>query len=208
MPKRDTQRKAVYRWERFARPDIHGEAMSFDEVTALVTRTWRAERGRYGQPKVPPPSIADGRGTSNARGGYGRLNMPRWARNPWVIMHEVAHALGHSNMLSSRQNRCAWHGPRFVGILIGLACRHIGEDCDRLTALADEHGVKYDVRSIGIVPTYPWANRVVKLLPCTIMDAAIELNVSYRVIQGAVLQLIRQGQARYFRSKVIRISSE
>lgn len=64
-------------------------------------------------------------------------------------------------------------------------------------ARADEMGVKYHVRSIGTVPVPSLSQRLQRLLPISEMDAAFELEVSWRQVRGAALPLIRKGCARW-----------
>jgi hypothetical protein len=75
------------------------------------------------------------------------------------------------------------HGPRFVGVLIGLVAGHDGRDAAGLMALANERGVKYHVRSNGAVPIrgVPWQlERVLsEHAPMTGMELACWLDVSY-----------------------------
>lgn len=200
MPrKRDNQRSRVYAWQRrfgqYYRPPAW---KTIDEVIQFAKPIWRSERGRYGMANVPMPLFESSSwGQRNAIAHHDhRITLPLWARQPPVVLHEMAHRLSPND---------EGHGPRFVGIEIGLLARHCGYDADELKALADEMGVKYDRRSIGRVPTFPWWRRVQKLLPCTAMEAAIELDVPYRVVHGAALQLIKRGLARWYRGKLIPI---
>ena len=112
-------------------------------------------------------------------------------------------AARNSGLLDKTRN--PGHGPRFVGILIGLLARHLGRDADTLLATAYEAGIKVDARSIGAVPVFPWHLRVEPLLPCTAMEAAVELGVSYRVVRGAALQLIKRGVARWSGKTLVRV---
>jgi hypothetical protein len=170
-----------------------GTMKSIEEVEAFMKPIWRAERGRYGHAKRPVPNIRSGRGASAH--GSGLIVLGRWARNPWVVLHEMTHCLTPE----------AHHGPRFVGVLIGLTARHIGLDADAMLQAAYDMGVKVDVRSIGRVPVYPWWKRVEKCLPGTDMEIAIELGVSFRVVRGAALHLIRLGKARWKGRKLVAI---
>lgn len=199
MRPRDKQRSRVYAWERAAHADqLYRGTMELDEAEHYVNRIWRAERGRYGRAKVPPPTLRDGRGRRSAV-AYSMshaLGLPRWARNPWVILHEIAHQLTPKD---------EGHGPRFVGVLIGLWSRHMGQDAEALALQAEQMGVKVHWRSIGAVPVITIPEKVFKLLPGTDMELAIELGVSYRVIRGAALHLIRQGRARWRGKRLVAI---
>lgn len=190
--KRDSQRSKVYAWERRASGGTFGgeHFKSLDEVAEYAKPIWRAERGRYGKARYPVPRFESGRGRGVAYGS-GLIMLGRPSRNPWVVLHEMAHCLTHD--AANREG----HGPRFVGVLIGLLARHAGQSADELMALADEMGVKYHVRSIGAVPVTSLPERLATLMPIGYMDAAFALDVSYRQVYGAALNLIRHGRARW-----------
>lgn len=193
MSRRDTQKSRVYAWERAVTKGAcyRQTIKTVDEVAAWLQPIWRAERGRYGRAKVPMPEIRPAHWGQRSAIAYSRsISLPLWARNPWVILHEAAHVL-------NRKEGAASHGPRFVGILIGLVCRHLGHDANDLMAAADEMGVTYDVRSVGAVPVIPLWRKVEPLLPCTAIEAAVALGVSYREVLGASLHLLRAGSARW-----------
>ena len=107
---RDSQRNAVYAWEGTVKARWPGEAMPLDECRALVARVW----GDY-SPGVAPPQVTDGRGTRWARGSRRRVNLPRWARTPIVVLHETAHSLSPTG---------PWHGPEFATLVIELWARY------------------------------------------------------------------------------------
>lgn len=196
MSKRDSQRSRVYAWERRANPAIYRATWaSLDEVQAFALPIWRSERGRYGLAKSASPSIERpswGQRAALAHDDH-RITLPKWARNPWIVLHELAHRLAVGDR----------HGPRFVGVLIGLLCRHDGRDADELMALADAMGVRYHVRSIGAVPIVPLSVKLLRLAPVFEMDAAIELGVHWRQIRGAALHLQRQGAAKWNRGRLV-----
>jgi hypothetical protein len=212
---RDSQRSAVYAWERAAVPEFYTyqqkRAPTVEDVIPFVERVWRAERGRYGLAKRPAPVVTGGRGAASY--GLQSIRLAPWARTSQaVILHELAHSLdsrpvksflGLFDVPTRREKRGGGHGPRFVGIFIGLLARHLGLDADALMAHADERGVRYDVRAIGAVPVIHLADRLAKALPCSVIEGAVELGVSYRQVQGAALRLVRQGRARYWRGKIV-----
>jgi hypothetical protein len=183
----------VYEWERRQNPGgiIWTQTMTIEEVEEFVKPIWRKERGRYGKSawKKAPMIVAQKSGTGARAFGDHKLVFSKSCRNAYVALHELAHAL-------NRRDK-AGHGPRFVGILIGLLARHLGRDADTLLATAYEMGVKVDTRSIGRVPVYHWSKRLLTLLPATTIEAAVQLDVSYRVVQGASLRLITEGRARW-----------
>lgn len=225
---RDSQRSKVYAWEnacvaQLAHDSIYdAEFKTLEECADYATPVWNSERGRLGRAKILAPRIErPARGQRSAlahlgdgrqfkagewRRDGGRITLPRWARSRWVILHELAHRLnaGHDG---------AGHGPRFVGILIGLVARHLEYDATQLMALADEMGVKYHVRAIGSVPVRGpvWhVERVVRLHgPMSEMDLACHLSLAEGIditppqVRGAALHLIKCGRARWLRHKLV-----
>lgn len=110
---RDSQRSALYRWEdRVARelsPALNRK-LTLEECEELIARVWDDYRTGTG-----PPRVKDGRGTTAARGSRWTINLPRWARTPRVVLHEVAHALGPEG---------AAHGPEFARLHLELLNRY------------------------------------------------------------------------------------
>lgn len=209
---RDTQRSRVYEWERrvakLERRDFYAPKWeSLADVIAWARPIWRSERGRYGRPGSVMPTIdrpAWGQRRALAYTYERRITLPRWARSPWVMLHELAHTLIKTGDVP--------HGSRFVGVLMGLVCRHLDYDVTELMRLADETGVKYDVRSIGSVPVRGVQWRAQKALeiegPMSPMDLACWLSlgtyhepVTARQVRGAMLGLMRQGKIRLLRGK-------
>jgi len=198
---RDNQRSRVYRWQSMLGAHNMPLFRTVDEVADWLKPIWRAERGRYGHARMPMPEIHHGHWGQRqgiAYTGQHRMSLPRWARQPWTILHEAAH------LLTPRDEA---HGPRFVGVLIGLAARHMGHDADALMAAADAQGVRYDMRSIGAVPVIPLAVKVLPLLPGTDIEIALQLGLSYRAVRGAALQLVRKGYARWRGQTLVKVSA-
>lgn len=198
---RDTQRSKVYAWERrikgYHRPP---EWKTLDEVIEFARPIWSAERGRYGRAGVPMPSIERphrGQRSALAHSDH-RITLPLWARQGPVVLHEMAHQLTPDD---------AGHGARFVSVLIGLLSRHLGYDANELMALADEMGVKYHVRSIGVVPVRGPAWFIERALreekPMTEMELACWCDLTYLQVRGAAMHLIRNGLARWLRGKLV-----
>lgn len=212
MKYRDNQRNQVYEWERgVARAEGRSLGQptwtSVAEVEAWLLPIWRSERGRYGKANVPAPIVTHsswGQRRALAHHAEWKISLPRWSRSPWVALHELCHLL--------RSAREPWHGPKFVGTLIGLASRHIGYDANELMRSADSAGVKYDVRSIGSVPVRGPQWRAERALaaegPMSAMDLACWLSletyheaVTWKQIRGAMLGSIRAGRVRLLRGK-------
>lgn len=194
---RDSQRSLVYAWERSVK-DYHRdpEWKTMQEVAAWAEPIWRAERGRYGLAKeVSPAFVAAGWGQRRALSfASHKISLPMWARQRPVVLHEMAHQLTPADEA---------HGPRFVGVLIGLLARHAGYRAEELMESADAVGVKYYVKSIGAVPIHSLARRLETILPVSEMDAAIALDVSWKQVRGASIGLIRNHRARWLRGKLV-----
>jgi putative metallohydrolase (TIGR04338 family) len=209
---RDSQRSRVYAWERRASVELAGrdlyeaEFKSLAECEAFAAPIWRKERGRVGLAGTAAPSIErPNRGQRRALAHHDhRITLPKWARSRWVILHELAHRLTPVDEA---------HGPRFVGVLIGLLSRWLDLDSAELMRYADEGGVGYHVRSIGLVPVHGPAWHVERALrtqaPMTPMDLSAHLVIvtgyfaTPKIVRGAALALIRAGKARWLRGKLV-----
>ena len=204
---RDFQQSKVYGWEREAAPDVHWTPVfaTPQDAADWLAPIWRKERGRVGLARKAMPRIESsswGQRRALAHSDH-RITLPLWARSTWVVLHEAAHLLTPGDR----------HGPRFVGVLIGLACRHLDLDAQELMRIADTHGVKYSVRAIGSVPVHGPSWHVERAVategPMTAMDLASWLNLGMGVditppsVRGAALSLIRRGRARWLRNKLV-----
>jgi hypothetical protein len=59
--------------------------------------------------------IHHGGGTTNARGGATRINLPKWARTKDIVLHEAAHAI-----MALRFPGYAAHGPEYARVWMNL----------------------------------------------------------------------------------------
>lgn len=209
---RDSQRSRCYAWERAAVHDVHWEPvfLRVDDAAAWAEGIWRKERGRVGLAGLRAPSFdRPHRGQQRALAHHDhRITLPRWARSKWVVLHELAHRLTPRDK----------HGPRFIGCLIGLGARWLDLDAQALMRAADQYGVKYHVRTIGVVPVHGAAWHVEHAIaaegPMSEMDIACWLSLGKGVdikatqVRGAALALIRAGRARWLRKKLTLLSPE
>ncbi len=127
---RDTQRSKVHTLQIRAiehEPATRTPWKTLAECKTFAGKIWRSERGRCGLAGLPMPGNA-----------------------PLRASKSLAHNLCALAYCLTPED--AYHGPRYVGVLIGLLARHCGHDANALMAWADELGVKYHVRSIGSVP--------------------------------------------------------
>lgn len=200
---RDSQRSRVYAFERSI-PGLQARtgSMTLEAADDYAFSVWVKERGRYGFAKRTAPRVEAGRNGGTAYGQH-LITLGVWARQPAVVLHELAHCLTPGDQ----------HGPRFVGVAIGLYCRYLGLDRDELLAAAYEHGVKVNLRSIGATPRYGWHKRAVRALQRlggraeNLVTLAMEMGVSYRVAQGALLTLLRTAAVK-MRGKTIILVGE
>lgn len=140
---RDSQRSRVYAWER-SLGALDGP-MAIDVCRDMVARVWMAERARYAEDgRMPAPKVVNKRSGAHANPWTHTVAFSERARTPWIVCHEVSH------LLQSRSE--SWHGPRFVGILIGLLSRHLGHCHLELLRSAKRDSIKVDARSIGAAP--------------------------------------------------------
>lgn len=211
---RDNQRSRVYAWERaciekLAHSDLGvPDFATLEECASFADPIWVKERGRVGLARQEAPSIE--RPHRGQRRGYAhadhRITLPKWTRSRWYILHELAHRLTPHDEA---------HGPRFVGVLIGLVSRWLEYDTQQLMALADEMGVRYFVRSVGVVPVRgpAWhVERAVRMHgPMTLIDLSCHLSLAEGQdltppqVRGAALHLIKACRARWLRKKLVLI---
>jgi putative metallohydrolase (TIGR04338 family) len=117
--------------------------MSYDETKNFVEKIMRSRWWKSRMPNVRHLKLKDGRGTRYARGGrYGFrgivLNIPRWARHPLVILHEMAHTMTPPNHITPS------HGPTFCANNLDLIKRWINKDAWlEMKALYKSHKVKF-----------------------------------------------------------------
>lgn len=104
---RDNQKSKVYKWEHTFGLDTTielSQAERFIKEACTDYACWRT------------PKVVDGRGTRVARGSAARISLPRWARTPVVVIHELSHAF--------QPTTTAHHGPEFMRIFIELLARY------------------------------------------------------------------------------------
>ena len=202
---RDTQRSKVYEWENETFPALYRKPeFTLEEARAWLAPIWIAERARVGLGNVPVPMIERphrGQRRALAYTKEHRITLPVWARSKWLVLHEASHLLTPGDR----------HGPRFVGELIGLACRYLDMDASQLMRSCDERGVKYSLRTIGKVPVHGAAwhiDQAIRREPMSEMDLcchlSLDLGLDYKPAQvrGGALALVRQGRARWHRKKL------
>lgn len=134
---RDTQRKRVYAAERVL--DDYGRIENVSEIQVYVNKIWASKWARKHFRMACAcfsPLVADGRGTRIARGGWQRLNLPRWARTKTVILHELTHAL--------LPDEGASHGWQFAKAYLDIVRHVLGrEAAAKLKAAYRQYHVRF-----------------------------------------------------------------
>lgn len=83
MKERDTQKRKLYTWET-SQPwweESKAHPLTLDECRALV------------QKYTPTTGVEDGRGRRRGCANRFRVKLPKFARHPAYVLHEVAHSL-------------------------------------------------------------------------------------------------------------------
>lgn len=138
---RDSQRKRVYTAEHvlmnYAKPlptvkDVERFIKKQMERKAILKRYPHANK---------ETAVADGRGCKRALAhGTRKISIPIWARNDWVVIHEMAH------IINARENWWpkAAHGWEYCSIYLDLVRFIMGVEAhDALKASFKKHKVKY-----------------------------------------------------------------
>lgn len=133
--------RAVYRFERtceHAFPTAIVQDRPMAELQALAAKVW-ADYGRTHELYVRADTGTSHCGkkvsycqTGRAEGRkYADVVLARHERRPYVLLHEMAHALGNPN-----------HGPRFVRCYVQLLVKYGGMNRKTLLAMMIEGGVR------------------------------------------------------------------
>lgn len=126
---RDSQRQAVYDWEKrvgcwefsASKPDL----LTHKEIETLVHKLWTGYTGNINVPKVGRSHGRRGRACYKTRSH--EVVFPKWARQPGMVAHEVAHAIVAKKSLGC-EVRLAAHGPEFVRVYCELLVSFLGFD--------------------------------------------------------------------------------
>ncbi len=138
LPVRDSQRQKVYDAEQvlvFMSYRIESVDKIQERVDKILYSKWADRRLiRF------HVQVKDGRGKRHARGGrcgFGRaIWLPKWSRTEYIILHEVAHAVGDWKV-----DR---HGPRFCAIFLDLVSHVMGHEAGAALKLSfKKHHVRF-----------------------------------------------------------------
>jgi len=105
----------------------------------MATEYWKRHKG------WKRIKIGDGRGRRSAcyKPHRRQVCLPLWARNEYVMIHEMAHCLVHKTQGDSR----VWHGTHFAGHYLQLVDELLGMDeSSKLMESFDKKGVKYHLQ--------------------------------------------------------------
>lgn len=126
---RDTQKQRVYDSEEAAAracgAEKFGQTIPNDQLQAWVDKALakRAVRSRWPNDSVEVVLKRGGTAYGYKFGGSGkyrhRITLPAFSRNPWVILHELAHCLSPSGV---------HHGPEFAGVYLHLVRAVLGAE--------------------------------------------------------------------------------
>ena len=144
---RDSQRSKLYKSENCFR--INPEpTLSLVDCQRLADRVvaWSQEYTPpiKGGPHYPyhcgrpdRVTVRDGRGrrSANANATTLTIKLPRWARQRWVVLHEMAHIL---------QTEDPAHGRQFAAIFLDLVRHFMGREAEQMLRLSyRSHRVKW-----------------------------------------------------------------
>lgn len=106
----DKQQKLVYRWENaFLHPQNRAD-WTVPQCQEFVNFIWACYFGG----NALAPAVTDGRGRACASANLHVVNLPRWARNRDIIIHEMAHAILNKGLGYKYSWEMEAHGPQFV----------------------------------------------------------------------------------------------
>jgi putative metallohydrolase (TIGR04338 family) len=136
------QRKRVYTAEAvlrtFAKP-----LREVRDVEKYVTRVLARQSINRKYPDLNPDvRVKDGRGRRNACAhGSRSISIPLWARNDWIVLHELAHTIVHRHF---KRSEAASHGWQFASVFLDLVMSMMGKEAhDALRASFKAHKVRY-----------------------------------------------------------------
>lgn len=132
---RDSQRQAVYDWEREVE-QVFGlqDSLSLRQCEELIARVWDDYR-----PGCSAPVLKDGRGTRYPRGGRLEISLPVRSRRTVIVLHEIAHSIKITD---------PWHSREFATLLLDLLVHYAGVPRQKVRTL----GVHQKPRRVRFAP--------------------------------------------------------
>lgn len=144
---RDSQRRKLYKAEREAKLDETPLPTVLD-CHNYVHKCLKSKRllKTYPFMRGAKIGIKDGRRTRIARGGRFYLNLPRWARTKWVVLHELAHTI----TIRGNPRPVPGHGREYAAVFLKLVHLFLGADeAKRLKAAYKANKVKFRPKRAG-----------------------------------------------------------
>ncbi|MBI0434601.1 hypothetical protein [Roseomonas sp. KE0001] len=133
MTARDVQRGRVYAWEDAIMAELAPGTLRFEAAQPMVDALW-AEQGLRHPPRVERLPVQARRRQADAD----RLRIRLPPEFPaWLLLHELAHALS-----TTFDGRSDGHGPRFMGLYLGLLIRYLRLPEDWLLASLSARGIR------------------------------------------------------------------
>jgi hypothetical protein len=140
---RDGQRSRLYAWEEeILAPRAPDEQLTLKECQELADRLLEETGLALGV------EVRDGGHSGSARWlpgtrFAGRIKLPRGCRQPWVLLHEMAHVLcDHRYVSPEGTPTVAAHGPEFVRTYLDLLERYVGLPVCELERAARRAGLR------------------------------------------------------------------
>jgi hypothetical protein len=140
---RDSQRSAVYSWERNNIAHFDVKPVPFNQVQAIIDYVWAQEGLEY-----PPQAELLPKNATGRAGDATRTKVRfRESTYTWIILHELAHSLTSNIEYESNH-----HGSLFMGMYIQLLNRFLKIPYDVMRDSAEASGleVKPDAKPIFI----------------------------------------------------------
>ncbi len=151
MKQRDYQRSKVYKFDRAARFELQGslrESMTLNQCVKLISDVLYDHQ----QPGV---IVSDGRGRRRGCANQSEIKLPRFARNPEYVLHEVAHVLVERSV---HKHQTSWHGAIFVGVLCQLLSTYTDLSPSWCHEKVKEIGIDIDLKMFpGLLANRPEA---------------------------------------------------
>jgi len=142
MKARDNQRAKLYRADDALKP-FACPLPTVKDVEGYTAKVWASKRVQAAYPKATrdrEPTVKDGRGTRIARGGRYSINIPLWARNEAVVLHELAHTVTRRTY----GPYVAGHGWEFCSVFLTIVLYMMGREAhDAFKASMKANRVKF-----------------------------------------------------------------
>lgn len=89
--------------------------------------------------------VTDGRGSLDARVTEDKIHLPRWSRNPVILMHEMAHCITDLIDVDSSYD----HSGTYMHVYLTLLSAYCSYKYDELFQSAKDFGLKVEPLDLG-----------------------------------------------------------